>query len=67
MKKLFFPKWARWPETERTILSPREQRIYGLIHIWEGLAMVIMRKKAPSLILPWIINKSQNHHREENK
>lgn len=60
MKKLFFPKWARWPEADRiTILNAREQRVYGLLHIWQGLAIVVMRNKAPSLILPWIMDKCQ--------
>lgn len=55
------PKWVHFASdrTKRSILTPLEQRQYGLIHMLEGFCMVVAGKHAPSMILPWIMQKTQ--------
>lgn len=55
------PKWILFVDkpSKKSILTPLEQRQYGLIHMLEGFCMLIMGRHAPSMTLPWISQKVQ--------
>lgn len=63
-----WPRWIKFTDREarQTILNPVEQRIYGLIHVFQGITMIIFGKHSPSMILPWIMNKSVEHNRKKS-
>lgn len=46
-------------ERPRSILNPVEQRIYGIVHIAQGVTMVVLGDRAPKLVLPYIRGKAR--------
>jgi hypothetical protein len=47
--------------SRRSILNPVEQRVYGAVHIAQGLAMVVLGRRAPAWALRYIMRKAREN------
>lgn len=48
----------------RTVFNPLEQRLYGLVHIAQGIVMVMVGKYGPSWTLRYSMWGSRKYHRK---
>lgn len=55
------PEWMtkEFGRDKNTILTPVEQRIFGLVHIVQGLSMLAIGDRTPPMALSWIMQKTK--------